>query len=338
MASPKRPKKAFIKFAVAAFIAFFLGIAAIGTLMVVVSTASTEAEKQKKEAEEQVAQAKLEAEKAIKQKEAELATIPKMIEAVDDIPAETLIEPDMVKVVTLNPGESPAVGVITQLGDVVGKVSSIKILAGQALKKDMLFNQIELPPIPDGYRAVTIKVDNISGLNGLVVPGVFVDVLTTVKPAKTSITKTLLQRVRVVASDSVRNGAAASSSLGPSPSVPGGNQESIHSVTLAVTPEQAERLVLANKEGVFHLALRNFTDKAYASVKGADLDFIVSGVDKPNLNRTIPHPPVFPRIPYDFRGRSDGLPPPQLPNRAKNNFTMEIIKADSHETRTFETD
>src|SRR5215208_794069 len=90
--------------------------------------------------------------------------------------------------------------------------------------------------IPEGYRAMTVKVDDIVGVSGFVMPGSFVDVVAVIVPvnqtaaAKGPISKIVLQNIKVLAS-----GAKIDS--------PSDQREptTVNAVTLLVTPEQAEK-------------------------------------------------------------------------------------------------
>jgi len=118
-----------------------------------------------------------------------------------------------------------------------------------------------LPPaIPPGLRAVSVKVNEVIGVAGYVLPGTRVDVVATVSPTeqKADMTsKVILTNVQVLAAgtkierDTERNK--------PMP---------VSVVTLLVDPDEAERLTLASNEGKIQLALRNPLDKTTTVTKG----------------------------------------------------------------------
>jgi len=118
-----------------------------------------------------------------------------------------------------------------------------------------------LPPaIPPGLRAVSVRVNEVIGVAGYVLPGTRVDVVATLNPtgagAETT-SKVILTNVQVLAAgtkierDTDRNKPIA-----------------VSVVTLLVDPEEAERLTLASTEGKIQLALRNPLDKATPSTHG----------------------------------------------------------------------
>ena len=119
-----------------------------------------------------------------------------------------------------------------------------------------------LPPaIPPGLRAVSVRVNEVIGVAGYVLPGTRVDVVATVSPSGQTgdmTSKVILTNVQVLAAgtkierDTDRNK--------PMP---------VSVVTLLVDPEEAERLTLASTEGKIQLALRNPLDKTMPATHGA---------------------------------------------------------------------
>ena len=94
--------------------------------------------------------------------------------------------------------------------------------------------------IPEGYRAMTVKVDDVVGISGFIMPGTLVDVVVMIDPREGSgmqdpISKIVLQNIKVLAN-------------GQNIDKPENEREanSVKAVTLQVTPEQAEKLALAS--------------------------------------------------------------------------------------------
>jgi pilus assembly protein CpaB len=118
-----------------------------------------------------------------------------------------------------------------------------------------------LPPaIPPGLRAVSVKVNEVIGVAGYVLPGTHVDVVATVSPTQsaTDITsKVILTNVLVLAAGTkIEQGDKDKKPI------------AVSVVTMLVDPEQAERLTLASTEGKIQLALRNPLDKTTPVTKG----------------------------------------------------------------------
>jgi len=125
--------------------------------------------------------------------------------------------------------------------------------------------------IPEGYRAMTVKVDDVVGVSGFVMPGSFVDVVAVIVPvgegdSQGPISKIVLQNIKVLAS-------------GPKIDSPENQREptSVKAVTLQVTPEQAEKLVLAANQGKLQLVMRNYSDQEGTQTKGANKASLLSG-------------------------------------------------------------
>jgi pilus assembly protein CpaB len=155
-----------------------------------------------------------------------------------------------------------------------GSFTDPKDLVGRGLIQSMVQNEAVLPAklapvgsgaglppvIPEGKRAVSVRVNDVIGVAGYVLPGTHVDVLTTISPTNqdTDMTsKVVLTNVLVLASGTkieqdVENNKPISVSV----------------VTLMVDPLEAERLTLASTEGKIQLALRNPLDKTAPPTPG----------------------------------------------------------------------
>src|SRR5476649_498553 len=118
-----------------------------------------------------------------------------------------------------------------------------------------------LPPvIPPGLRAVSVKVNEVIGVAGYVLPGTRVDVVATVSPSQQPgdiTSKVILTNVQVLAA-----GTKIDRDTDKNKPIP------VTVVTLLVGPDEAERLTLASTEGKIQLALRNPLDKATPATRG----------------------------------------------------------------------
>lgn len=97
--------------------------------------------------------------------------------------------------------------------------------------------------ITPGARAMSIKVDAVTAVGGLVTPGDFVDILLTRGADDTLVTDTIMRKVKVLAVDQ------SSDELNEAPEVAA-------TVTVEVTPEEGQVLALAQRAGALSLALR----------------------------------------------------------------------------------
>ena len=118
-----------------------------------------------------------------------------------------------------------------------------------------------LPPvIPPGLRAMSVRVNEVIGVAGYVLPGTRVDVLATATPTTNQVdttSKVVLTNVQVLAAGTKIDQNADK-----------GQAQPVTVVTLLVTPEEAERLTLASTEGKIQLALRNPLDQSAPATPG----------------------------------------------------------------------
>jgi len=117
------------------------------------------------------------------------------------------------------------------------------------------------PMIPAGLRAVSVKVNEVVGVAGFVLPGMRVDVLVTGRPPgkEGMITQTVLQNILVLSAGQTLEADARGKAI------------NAPVVTLLVTPEQAEILTLAGNEGRIQLVLRNSSDQAIQKTPGREV-------------------------------------------------------------------
>ena len=193
-----------------------------------------------------------------------------------EIPLGAKIAADQVTLAPIPNGSAPD-GVFRKLDEVVGRV----VIQPIGLRETI--TNTKLAPegtggglqavIPEGYRAVTVKVDDVVGISGFVMPGSYVDVVAVVTPqsqegvqSQGPISKIVLQHIKVLAS-------------GPKIDSPENQREptSVKAVTLMVTPEQAEKLVLAANEGKLQLVMRNYADEENADTTGASKNTLLRG-------------------------------------------------------------
>jgi pilus assembly protein CpaB len=191
-----------------------------------------------------------------------------------DIPIGTKLIREQLALAPL-PASSTPVGAFLSYDKLVGRV----VLSGVAARE--VITEAKLAPegttgglsavIPEGYRAMTVKVDEVVGVSGFLSPGTLVDVVVTMAPAENSsskdtISKIVLQNIKVLAS-------------GQNIDQPKDNREAsaVRSVTLQVSPEQAEKLALASSEGRLQLVMRNSVDQDDQQTPGANKRSLLSG-------------------------------------------------------------
>ena len=147
--------------------------------------------------------------------------------------------------------------------------------------------------IPEGYRAMNVRVDDVVGISGFIMPNTLVDIVVVIDPPdndnrRERISKIVLQNIKVLANgqnlDKPKNEKEA---------------ERVRTVTLQVTPEQAEKLALASSEGRLQLVMRNSIDQGDEVTPGANKKTLLSG------ERALPIPePGFGGTPQPARTAS----------------------------------
>ncbi|MGE0199369.1 MAG: Flp pilus assembly protein CpaB [Candidatus Melainabacteria bacterium] len=327
----RRPKKVLIQFVLAGVLAVIIGIGAIALTFMVISNATTAANKKTEETEAIAKKLKAENERLMKETTEKKAVENYMeVQAIRDIDPGEVITKAMVEAVKVeNP--PPAV-VLKRTSDAVGKYAVGRLLAGETLTRDKVRKYDNMLQVDEGMRAVTIPVDNIGSVGGALMPGSLVDILTTISQNNQTFSKTLLQGIQVISMGS----ALAAPTPGAAAMAPTSG-----AVTVAVTPQQAELLTLAQNIGKFQLTLRNFKDHQKVKVSGADLDYLITG-------RMAPLPLVPANLPAMQLPAGGNILPANLtqsdlPNPtddsgmgSKGGFTMEIYKGSGKDSYNFD--
>ena len=163
--------------------------------------------------------------------------------------------------------------------------------------------------IPQGTRAISVRVDDVVSVAGFVVPGTMVDVLVTGASANgDSITRTILQDLRVLAvgqkSEADREGKPQTYTV----------------VTLLVSPEEAEKVTMASTEGKIHLALRNTIDTKEINPPPVSRASLFTGA-----------PPVKPEA-ATHKVRREAAPAAPKPPEP---YLIDVIRGDKEETQSF---
>lgn len=168
-----------------------------------------------------------------------------------------------VKVIKVPAGQFPK-GAFSKPEDVLDRPVISNILPEEPLLDGRLAQRgsgVGLAPvIPVGMRAVTVRVNDVVGVAGFVLPGMRVDVLITGDPpgSNNRVTRTFLQNILVLSAGQTMQTDA------------GGKPVNAPNVTLLVSPSQAETLTLAGNEGKIQLVLRNGGDQTIEATGGTN--------------------------------------------------------------------
>jgi pilus assembly protein CpaB len=216
------------------------------------------------------------------------------------------------------PGVLPT-GAVVKKEEAVGRGVIIAIFDGEPIIESRLAPKGAgaglAANIKPGMRAVALRVNDVNGLAGFVIPGMHVDVLISGTPPNNpnptagAVAKTLLQNIEILsAGQNIQKDAE-------------GKPVVVNLVNVLVTPDQAEILNLATNDTRVQLVLRNPIDHATAVTKGAWLQELYTGA----LPHNVPAPKR--RTP-----RADPLPT-AAPPKPEGPFVLEIING-THRTET----
>jgi len=201
--------------------------------------------------------------------------VAQVVTAIKDLSPGQIIVVEDVGVVTLPPDYVPE-SALRQKEQAVGRVPLERILPNEFIREERLadpaagvgLNAI----IPKGMRALSINISSGSAVSGFLNPGNYVDVIITLRPngvdQTETVTFTMMQAVTVLAVNT-RMSESADGHAGE-----GGGRPS---VTLAVTPDQAERITHALNQADITLTLRNDIDVTNLVTNGAKSTDLLGG-------------------------------------------------------------
>ena len=176
------------------------------------------------------------------------------VAAATNLEADQVIRPGDLRLVDW-PTTMPLAGAFSSPGPLIGRIVLYPLAEGQPILDRQLANPNAgtgiTVKIPVGMRALSLRTDEVVGVDGFLLPGTHVDVLVTLHSNSTPdpLTFTVLQDVVVL---------AAGQKIEPDPE---GKPTNATVVTILVKPEDAERVVLASNQGTVHFALRNGADR-----------------------------------------------------------------------------
>jgi pilus assembly protein CpaB len=243
-------------------------------------------------------------------REVEVATVQTVV-AARPLPLGTLVTKEDVKLVAW-PARSVIPGSFTRADAVVNRGVITPLSENEPVVESKLAAAGTggglSPTIPAGMRAISVKVNEVVGVAGFVVPGTRVDVLVAFRRQERSIARAVVTNVTVLAAGTRYDQAKAQKEAQPIPSTV---------VTLLVTPEDAERIALATTEGSIMLVLRNPLDTEPVATSGTRLAALMGAPAVPSAPTTAA-PPV--------RRVAKAAPPPVQPPPPKV-YVVETIRA-----------
>jgi pilus assembly protein CpaB len=209
------------------------------------------------------------------------------------------------------PSNAVPAGAFAKPEDLVGRGLIMPVMTNEPFLPSKLASKdagAGLPPvIPEGQRALSVRVNDVVGVAGYVLPGTRVDVVATMNPTQnqTDITsKVILTNVQVVAAGTKIEQDEKNKPV------------QVAVVTLLVNPDEAEKLTLASTEGKIQLALRNPLDKTAPPTAGIRPAPLMAGGAVRRVASASPAP---------RQAKAAAAPPAPAPAPAP---TVEIIRGD----------
>lgn len=212
------------------------------------------------------------------------------------LPVGTMLMASDVRLVPW-PASSPVAGGYSSVEEVVNRGLIAPVVENEPLTSSKVAVPeagAGLPPtITAGMRAISVKVNEVTGVAGFVVPGTRVDVVVTLSSGQNndSQSRVVVSNVQVLTAgtkfdqEQARDGKPVPSTV----------------VTLLVTPDDAERIALASAEGSIMLTLRNPLDTQPTETNGTRMASLMGAPDPPPVTKVVrgirraePPPPPAP--------------------------------------------
>lgn len=143
-------------------------------------------------------------------------------------------------------------GAFKKMEEVEDRVAITRLVAGEPLLKAELAEVGSgaglAALIPEGYRAMSIKVNEVIGVSGFIQPNSYVDIIGVQQEDNRQTAKIILKKIKVL--------AIAQETYNKE-----GKAKVVRTVTLQIKPEDSEKLALQTREGSIHLVMRNPLEK-----------------------------------------------------------------------------
>lgn len=240
------------------------------------------------------------------------------------------------------PMAAPLQGSFQSLADAVGRGVIVPMAANEPVLESKLAPRDGgagfTVAIPEGMRAVAVKVNDVIGVAGFVLPGTRVDIIATGAEqgnGGTDMSKVILENVQVL---------SAGQNIDQDVN---GKPQNVQVVTLLVTPEDAQKLALASVDGRLQLALRNPMDvkytnppairraALYASASGQQLPTAVADKQQNAKDRKAAARKARPTPPPELTPVVAAAPAPEPPPPPRK-LNVELILGSQAKTLTFE--
>ncbi len=176
--------------------------------------------------------------------------------------------------------------------------------------------------VPPKMRAFSVKVNEVVGVGGFIIPGSRVDVVVTTAASQRQaeqISKIVLENILVLAAGQVIEQKE-------------NKPVTVNTVTLAVTPEDSEKLALASNDGKIQLVLRNFADNDNVVTTGSDKARLLSSFRFATAApATGDNPPKSKRV-----SKKAARPPQAVTASPKGKHIVEVMRGNKRSEEKFD--
>ncbi|WP_332671067.1 Flp pilus assembly protein CpaB [Aromatoleum sp.] len=243
------------------------------------------------------------------------------------------IAPAAIRLVEWPSGSIPN-GAFTDLSKLDGRVAITGIQPGEPILESRLAPDGTKgglsAVVPEGKRAITVRVNDVIGVAGFTLPGNYVDIMVNTENTGANrnnedqmISKIVLERILVLAVAQEANRDETKPKV-------------VNAVTLEVTPEQAERLDLARSVGNLSLVLRNQIDSNPTDTAGITKAMLLrTSVEAPVAPQSPPAKPAAPRRPAAKPRTETPAPAPTPEPAPKQQVCVEVIRGVSKVNECF---
>jgi pilus assembly protein CpaB len=249
-----------------------------------------------------------------------------IVVAVVDIPLGATINPNQVAVSSW-PKDNYPKDAIADPKTAVGRIVLRDFVRGEPVVEGKLV-PVNKPAgllslrVPQGMRAFSVKVNEVVGVGGFIVPDTLVDVVVTTAISTTrnqdQISKIVLENIRVLAAGQVVEQQKDNKPV------------TVNTVTLAVTPDDAEKLALASNDGKIQLVLRNYADSD---------NVVTGGIDKARLLASYRKASVAPAAATGGEEKPRRVAKKKAPAPAtasRKLYSVEVIKGNKRSEESFQ--
>jgi pilus assembly protein CpaB len=221
------------------------------------------------------------------------------------------------------------VGAFSSIDSVVGRVPRVAIYNGEPIVPGRLAPTGTGPgleiKIPAGQRAMAVRINDVAGISGLLQPNSRVDVLVTIREdnSEKQIAKLFMSNMLVLSvGTEVQRDAQ-------------GKPNNATTVTLAVTPEEAERLAIAMNTGSIQLVLRGYGDPDSVRTKGATSGDVLTQLKGTSV--VIPQKSAPPKIVYRPMPTQKAEPKKEAPPPPPDSARIDVYRGGKAVQQKFDT-